>query len=571
MSEGRYRALIVDDEAMARRMLTFALQREGFSCDTAGDGEEALLKLGRSSFQLVVTDLRMPHKNGHALAVELLKDADRPVIAVHTSVVEPRLAKDMMIRGVDDIVYKPTDYAAFAAKMKILVARRQHQIRFHGGAAGDTPHAAGEPGSAVAASLPGKLSRADVVSQLSVNTGAMPISQTALDVYRLTLNPDSEAVEIAEAVERDPTLTSEVLRLGNSTHYNPSGKELCDLKDCVLRVGRRRIGELALAANACAAIKGKKSLVGIDADLAWRRSLAAGIAAQLLVDQGRSPQAGHGLVLGAVMHLLGRVLLSNVFTSEYKKLIEVARQSGEALVTLEQETFSATQSEIMSELLTIWKIPAEVAGPLRHVDRQYGSLASLSEAERSRIELVKLAVLIGEVAVGHWEPWDLIELPSIRVIERVGAASLHNVVRATREELLSVGGGAPVGRANKSGQSLPVRRVGYVRAVDRGYDFLAAILPTMGVELSVSGFEAHDHVIINGLDAKVDEIRSVMAAYDRPQTKLFCETCNEERFRRCGETLALPNSMARLDLIRWLDAAAPAEGRPAIAPVLADA
>lgn len=570
MSETRYRALVVDDEAIARRMLTFALQREGFSCDTAGDGEEALLKLARGGFHLVVTDLRMPHKNGHALAVELLKYADRPVIAVHTSVVEPRLAKDMMIRGVDDIVYKPTDYAAFAAKMKILVARRQHQQKPSGGAAGESPQPAAQPGSTAAASLPGTLSRDEVVSQLSVSTGAMPISQTALDVYRLTLNPDSEAVEIAEAVERDPTLTSEVLRLGNSTHYNPSGKELSDLKDCVLRVGRRRIGELALAANACATIKGKKSLTGMDADLAWHRSLAAGIAAQLLIDQGRSPQAGHGLVLGAVMHLLGRVLLANVFTSEYKKMIEVARQTGEALVTLEQSTFSATQSEIMSELLTHWKIPAEVADPLRHVERHYGTLTSLPEAERSRVELIKLAVLIGEVAVGHWEPWDLIELPSIRVIERVGAASLHDVVRATREELDSVSGGAPIGRA-KPRQPMPVRRVGYLRAADRGFDFLAAILPSMGVELSVSGFESHDHVIINGLDAKIEEIRAVMAVYDRQQTKLFCEDSNEERFKRYGATLALPNSFAHLDLIHWLDTEGPAEERTATAPVLADA
>ncbi len=59
------------------------------------------------------------------VSTELLELKERPIIVVHTSVIEPRLVKDLKLRGVDEIVFKPTDYTAFAVKMKELVEGRR--------------------------------------------------------------------------------------------------------------------------------------------------------------------------------------------------------------------------------------------------------------------------------------------------------------------------------------------------------------------------------------------------------------------------------------------------------------
>jgi DNA-binding response OmpR family regulator len=124
MISKKLNALIVDDDEVARRMVGFALEREGFACELAEDGQSALAILDEQDFDLVVTDILMPKTHGHAVATELLEKKDRPIIVVHTSVLEPKIAKDLMARGVDDIVFKPTDYAAFAAKLCSLVSRR---------------------------------------------------------------------------------------------------------------------------------------------------------------------------------------------------------------------------------------------------------------------------------------------------------------------------------------------------------------------------------------------------------------------------------------------------------------
>ena len=61
------RILVVDDEAIVREGFARALQGDGFEVETAGNGEEAIARLGERPFDLVITDLRMPKVDGHEL------------------------------------------------------------------------------------------------------------------------------------------------------------------------------------------------------------------------------------------------------------------------------------------------------------------------------------------------------------------------------------------------------------------------------------------------------------------------------------------------------------------------
>lgn len=61
------RALVVDDEATIRSAVARYLRRRGWQADEAEDGRVALRKLGRigmNGYQVVVSDLRMPHCSG---------------------------------------------------------------------------------------------------------------------------------------------------------------------------------------------------------------------------------------------------------------------------------------------------------------------------------------------------------------------------------------------------------------------------------------------------------------------------------------------------------------------------
>jgi DNA-binding response OmpR family regulator len=68
------RILVVDDEEQIRDLLTRMLEHEGFSVDTAEDGEVGMGMLTGTSYDLIIIDMIMPVKDGLKLIMELVRD-----------------------------------------------------------------------------------------------------------------------------------------------------------------------------------------------------------------------------------------------------------------------------------------------------------------------------------------------------------------------------------------------------------------------------------------------------------------------------------------------------------------
>ena len=64
MTESHERILVVDDEKNVRVLFSRILQKEGYEVECASSGSEAIEKLATSSFDLVVTDLKMNGVDG---------------------------------------------------------------------------------------------------------------------------------------------------------------------------------------------------------------------------------------------------------------------------------------------------------------------------------------------------------------------------------------------------------------------------------------------------------------------------------------------------------------------------
>lgn len=82
------RVLIVDDEEDLRYVYTRQLRGDGYLLDTAADGEEAIEKIRATEYAVILTDMRMPRKDGLAViaaAREHLPDAEIIVLTGHGS------------------------------------------------------------------------------------------------------------------------------------------------------------------------------------------------------------------------------------------------------------------------------------------------------------------------------------------------------------------------------------------------------------------------------------------------------------------------------------------------------
>jgi DNA-binding NtrC family response regulator len=116
--------LLAEDEPLSRQLLQQALQSLGCQVHAVDDGQQAIDALQRRDFDLVVTDLEMPHADGRqVLAASKQACAERPVVLVAVHGAMP-LALQVMREGADDILEKPVVPAELERLLARVAARR---------------------------------------------------------------------------------------------------------------------------------------------------------------------------------------------------------------------------------------------------------------------------------------------------------------------------------------------------------------------------------------------------------------------------------------------------------------
>ena len=105
-------ALLIDDEPDILELLSITLIRMGIDCDTAPNVSEAKTKIDNNSYNLCLTDMKLPDGDGLEL-VEYLQDKqpDTPV-AVITAHGNMQTAIEAMKLGAFDFISKPVDLSS---------------------------------------------------------------------------------------------------------------------------------------------------------------------------------------------------------------------------------------------------------------------------------------------------------------------------------------------------------------------------------------------------------------------------------------------------------------------------
>jgi len=97
---GEPRALVVDDDADGRRVLSRELEDAGFRVTQAQDGFEALIRLREEPPDLVVTDFQMPGMDGVALLKAIRESSKVPVIVI-SAVGTIEICEEAMLEGAE--------------------------------------------------------------------------------------------------------------------------------------------------------------------------------------------------------------------------------------------------------------------------------------------------------------------------------------------------------------------------------------------------------------------------------------------------------------------------------------
>jgi len=122
------RNLLIDDEEQFRSMLGERLEAEGYEVVGAKDGRQGLKLFRDDSYDLVITDIIMPEKEGMELIMELRQEyPEVKIIAVSGGKWSATDSLLFMARkfGAQEVFAKPFDWDEFMEAVKKLLGEEE--------------------------------------------------------------------------------------------------------------------------------------------------------------------------------------------------------------------------------------------------------------------------------------------------------------------------------------------------------------------------------------------------------------------------------------------------------------
>jgi len=127
-TEAVSRILLIDDSLTVRKVVRRMLEAAGYQVETAGDGEEGLRKASAEAYQLIITDLELPKRNGYEV-IRALRDRPQtkstPIVVMTTRAGEKhrRIALGL---GATAYLTKPVEEKAFILEVSHWIGGATH-------------------------------------------------------------------------------------------------------------------------------------------------------------------------------------------------------------------------------------------------------------------------------------------------------------------------------------------------------------------------------------------------------------------------------------------------------------
>lgn len=121
------RILVMDDDDVLRFILVETLQSEGYEVFAVNNGDDGLLAMREKPFDLVVTDIIMPGREGIETIIELRRNYPRLKILAMSGgglVAPSEYLDNARDFGADRTLQKPFKTSAFLAEVAALLADR---------------------------------------------------------------------------------------------------------------------------------------------------------------------------------------------------------------------------------------------------------------------------------------------------------------------------------------------------------------------------------------------------------------------------------------------------------------
>ncbi len=318
--------LFVDDDPALLKGLKRGLyaERKDWQMTFVENARQALELLARESYDIIVTDFRMPGMSGYELLTEISQRYPKMIRIILTGQPDMQSYADS-INVCHYFLWKPLDISMMSALLQRF--RTLHDILAD-----------------------------DRLEEVINGLSALP---TLPDVYvRLTAllnDPEGAVGEIADLIREDASLTMQVLKMVNSSFFGLV-RTISTLDEALKFIGLNTLRSLILAHKIYALDDVRYTNLNGPLQHLWQHSIQTAQLSEGLV-RGRDdrPFEAYASIAG-ILHDVGRYL---IMTQMYDSWKEIQARGGDYLKA-EYEVLGVSHAEIGAYLASLWGLPLAI-------------------------------------------------------------------------------------------------------------------------------------------------------------------------------------------------------------------
>lgn len=315
--------LLVDDEADVLASLARALMDPRYLIETALSGEEALNKLDRQCFDLVITDMRMPGMDGFSLLSQVKVKCPETIRMLLSGMTDEKTVFKALLQNVATIYYyKPWKDAKLREVIEQLFVT-EDQLK--------------------------NVELSKYINKLN----DIPTIKSSCQRIISMIDGDCEFVQLAAEIEKDQAIAVRILRVVNSAYY---GVSTGSILDAIKLLGLQNIRIIVLSVSLIEQLAGAGEGASMISNLWDHAFLTNTLLHSIYLDylKKRIPEISSA---AGLLHNIGVVvMLANDFKSYAAVYKKVIAQGGD-LISAEKEALHVSHAELGGYFLKWWGLP----------------------------------------------------------------------------------------------------------------------------------------------------------------------------------------------------------------------
>lgn len=184
------------------------------------------------------------------------------------------------------------------------------------------------------------------------------LPQVALEVMRLTRDPDTSARELNEVICQDQAITANMLRLANSAYYG-FPRLIGTVGEAVVLLGFQTVRSIVLTAALGDTLNREVKSYSLAKGELWKHSLGVATAARMIAKRSGYKYQDLAYTAG-LLHDVGKIVLADYLEKYYGEVMEKVSSAEVSFADAELEILGIDHAQTGGEVAKKWNFPAEI-------------------------------------------------------------------------------------------------------------------------------------------------------------------------------------------------------------------